>query len=115
MPSVTRSVGQTRLIKTFSFTVAVSTTENYIYSTVANFRSTKFFVEIVEDTTGEVSTFTANVSNTSTNDPDDTIFGKVGDKLKYTFNVLKSGSDIVIQVTNNEGNLLTVNVIRITF
>lgn len=75
----------------------------------------KLFVEVVEDSTGESDVFTANVARLSSDDPKDNLFGKVGNKLKFDFNVLKIGSDIILRVENNETNLITVSYLRITF
>jgi len=115
MPSVARSVGQTRLIRFQDFTVAPSTTEDEVILPVTSFRSQKLFVEVQESVTSATKVFTANVAKIAVSGPDDTLFGKVGDDLDFTFNVLTVGSDVVMRVTNNEANTLTVSVIRITF
>lgn len=113
MPSVNRSA-PTRLIKEFNFTVPGSSVVDYNYITVNKFKFTKFFVEVLNLVTNESSVFSANIAKLSTEEPDDTIFGKVGDNLNYKFNVLKIASDIVIRVENNEPNPVQISVIRIT-
>ena len=113
MPSI-NSRSATRLIKDFSFEVLSAATLDYVYVNVANFNFTKFFIEVQNKTTGEAQVFTAHVAKLSTNDPEDNIFGKVGDNLNFKFNVLKIGTDIVIRVENNEANTIKVSIIRIT-
>lgn len=113
MPSVNRSA-PTRLIRNFDFTVPATSTVDYTYINVNKFRFTKFFVEVLETVTGEAKVFTAHLAKLSTDDPDDTIFGKVGDNLNFKFNVLKIATDIVIRVENNESNPIQVSIIRIT-
>lgn len=115
MPSVNRSVGKSKLIRDFRFPVPASDTVDYIYNTVNQFRSTNLLVEVEETVTNEVRTFNVTLSPTASEDPEDTLFSKVGDNLNFSFNVLKIGSDIVIRVANNESNTILVSAIRITF
>ena len=113
MPSVNRSVGQTRLIRSFAFNVDSSTTENYLYSSTASFRAVKFFVEVLDLDDGRSTAFVCVV----TRNPSvisDQLFSKVGDSIAYNFNVLVSGSDVIIRVDNNDSNTIQVSVIRIS-
>lgn len=113
MPSVNRSA-PSKLIRSFNFDVPAGNTVDYDYISVARFNFTKFFVEIENVVTTETKVFTAHLAKLGTGDPDDNIFGKIGDNLNYKFNVLKIGSEIVIRVENNESDDIKVTIIRIT-
>lgn len=115
MPSVNRSVGQTRLIKFQQFIVNPNSTHDEIILPIAVFKSQKMFIEVTNIATGNVIVFTCTVAANLVTGPDDTIFGKVGDELDYTFNVVSNSTDVVIRMTNNESDSLAVSVIRITF
>lgn len=112
-----RTLGRTRLISDFTIGPVPGSggTIDYPYIPVSEFGSVLFFVEVKNSATNEVEAFTSNVADTSTRDPDDTIYGKVGEDLNFTFNVLKIGSEIVIRVVNNEADPILLRFVRITF
>ena len=112
-PSVNSAFG-TDLIDSFTFLVGSSLTVDRVYSTVSGFSGTKFIVQVKDLVDSRSRFFDVNVARLDDDEPKDNIFGKVGNGIAYTFNVLKIGSDIVIRVANNDTNTLEVTVIRIT-
>ena len=57
MPSRGRSIGQTRLIRDFNFTVDPGDTEDFVYAQIDNLRSTQLMVEVRDTVDGRDKTF----------------------------------------------------------
>lgn len=113
MPSVFRSTGPNRLIKSFNFTAAASATTNHTVGLFVNNDSSWFFVNVIRNSDSAQMSFQMPVVKLLSGDPEDQRFSILGEDLVFTFKAKLSGSDLIFEVVNSETSELAINYIRI--
>lgn len=113
MPSINKSVGATRIIKSFNFIAPATQTTNIPLGHYVNEAGAWYFITVVRSSDLAEQTFTLSTSKLLSGQPEHQRSSIVGQDMDFTFKVVKSGSDLEFEVANSETSDLTFTYIRI--
>ena len=93
-------------------TVAASATETIDVRAFSTFKATKYIISACNDANTVYRTFEILATKSGT-DVKNNKSGSSGDALDLDTSVLKSGSDVLLSLTNNESFAVTVTVYKL--
>lgn len=86
------------------------------YMTTIEKRSCKWIVTITDIVDGRISVYEKLAAyRTPLLSPYHNTYGKIGDSISYTSDVLQSGTNMQIKITNNDMNTISINILRIEY
>lgn len=86
------------------------------YMTTSEKRSCKWVVTITDVVDGRISMYEKLAAyRTTLLSPYHNTYGKIGDNISYDSDVLQSGTNMQIKITNNDMNTISINILRIEY
>lgn len=113
MPSVSRSTGKTKLIRSFDFSAAGLATTNHVVGVANTLSSAWYLVTLTRDSDSTQQHFQFSVGDTVLSEPDSQKYSVVGEDFDLIFKAIKTGSDLVFEVINSDTSSFSINYIRI--
>lgn len=117
MPGISSSSGAvaaSRLISDLSFTVNASSYGDGLLATFAEFSSMTLKIDILDTVDNRRSFLTIVASKQSDNTISEQVYGRIDDDIIFDAGLEVESGNVVLRLTNNDSNMLQVNIIKIS-